>query len=293
MEKNVFTEIRVKYNTLSKNQKTVANYILKNSKKCVRMTLSELGRECNLSETTIIRFINKLDYTSYQAFRLDMAQDIIKDGGTMEDENYDIRQGDSISEVKRKVIRNATSAINDISKLIDDDKLTYVTEMIENAERVMFFGAGGSGVVAMDVYHKFLRCGKNVIHESNSHLAIIHSARLTSKDVLVLISHEGESREVLECAKIAQERGAKVLAVTSYMNSDLAKMADVCIFSSTNDAAYYTEAMVSRLVQLVIMDILVVSYTTRLDAAGARKAIEESDKALEEIKKKKEEENKK
>ena len=73
MAKDLFTEIRVKYNTLSKNQKIVANYILENRDKCVRMTLNELGRECNLSETTIIRFINKLDYKSYQSFRLDMA----------------------------------------------------------------------------------------------------------------------------------------------------------------------------------------------------------------------------
>ena len=288
MEKNVFTEIRVKYNTLSKNQKTVANYILKNSKKCVRMTLSELGKECSLSETTIIRFINKLDYKSYQAFRLDMAQDIIKDGGTMDEENCDIDPGDSIRHVKRKVIRNPSAAIHDISKLIDDNKLISVIEMIEKAERVMFFGAGGSGVIAMDVYHKFLKCGKDVIHENNSHLALIHSAHLTSNDMLVLISHEGESREVLECARLAQSQGAKVLAVTSYMNSDLARMADVCIFSSTNDAAYYTEAMVSRLVQLVIMDILVVAYSTRLDAPEAREALEVSDKALTEMKKRNE-----
>ena len=292
MEKNVFTEIRVKYNTLSKNQKTVANYILKNSKKCVRMTLSELGRECNLSETTIIRFINKLDYTSYQAFRLDMAQDIIKDGGTMEEEDCDIKPGDSISEIKRKVIRNDDSAINDISKLVDNDKLTSVMELIEKSERVMFFGAGGSGVIAMDVYHKFLKCGKNVINENNTHLALIHAAHLTENDALILISHEGESKDVLECARIAQSSGAKVVGVTSYMNSDLAKMADICIFSSTNDAAYYTEAMVSRLVQLVIMDMLVVAYSTRADATGTRRAIEASDKALVEMKLKNDEKEK-
>ena len=171
---------------------------------------------------------------------------------------------------------------------IDDNKLISVIEMIEKAERVMFFGAGGSGVIAMDVYHKFLKCGKDVIHENNSHLALIHSAHLTSNDMLVLISHEGESREVLECARLAQSQGAKVLAVTSSMNSDLARMADVCIFSSTNDAAYYTEAMVSRLVQLVIMDILVVAYSTRLDAPEAREALEVSDKALTEMKKRNE-----
>jgi len=94
---------------------------------------------------------------------------------------------------------------------------------------------------------------------------------------------------VLECARIAQLGGAKVIAITSYMNSDLAKMADVCIFSSTNDAAYYTEAMVSRLVQLVIMDMLVVAYSTRVDEVETRRAIEASDKALIEMKKKNEE----
>ena len=84
----------------------------------------------------------------------------------------------------------------------------------------------------------------------------------------------------------------RVVGVTSYMNSDLAKMADICIFSSTNDAAYYTESMVSRLVQLVIMDMLVVAYSTRADAAGARKAIEASDKALVEMKLKNDEKEK-
>ena len=92
----------------------------------------------------------------------------------MEEEDCDIKPGDSISEIKRKVIRNAASAINDRSKLVDNDKLTSVMELIEKSERVMFFGAGGSGVIAMDVYHKFLKCGKNVINENNTHLALIH-----------------------------------------------------------------------------------------------------------------------
>jgi DNA-binding MurR/RpiR family transcriptional regulator len=123
-----------------------------------------------------------------------------------------------------------------------------------------------------------------VINENNSHIALIHAAHLGKKDLLVLISHEGESKEVIECARLAQMGGAKVVAVTSYMNSDLAKMADISIFSSTNDAAYYTEAMVSRLVQLVIMDMLVVAYSTRLDDTVTREAIEVSDMAVSEMK---------
>ena len=133
MGKDVFTEIRVKYNTLSKNQKIIANYILENRDKCVRMTLRELGTECNLSETTIIRFINKLDYTSYQAFRLDMAQDVMKgsnSSGADGIEKHEIKAGDSVEDIKSKVISIASSAINDINKLVDEKKLSQVTELI-------------------------------------------------------------------------------------------------------------------------------------------------------------------
>lgn len=285
--KDVFTEIRVKYNTLSKNQKIIANYILENKDKCVRMTLRELGTECRLSETTIIRFINKLDYTSYQAFRLDMAQDVMKNTITGADTmggQHDIKAGDSAEDIKNKVIFIASSAINDINKLVDGEKLSRVTELIEKSKKIMFFGAGGSGVIATDVYHKFLRCGLDVINESNTHIALIHAALLTENDLLILISHEGESKEVIECAKLAKRGGATVLGITSYMNSDLAKLADLCIFSSTNDSPYYTDAMVSRLVQLVIMDMLVISLSTRLDDVKTKRAIETSEYAVSEMK---------
>lgn len=288
MGKDLFTEIRVKYNTLSKNQKLVANYILENRNKCVRMTLSELGKECSLSETTIIRFINKLDYTSYQDFRLDMAQDLSRQDVEEREETakdyQEIKSDDSIEEIKQKVISIASSAIFDINKLVDLDRVTDATKLIEKAKRIMFFGAGGSGVIATDVYHKFLRCGKNVINESNSHIALIHASQLTADDLLILISHEGESKEVLECGKLAQKRGAKVLGITSYMNSDLAKLADLCIFSSTNDSAYYTDAMVSRLVQLVIMDMLFIIISTRADEGHVLKAMEASRLATMEMK---------
>ena len=285
--KDVFTEIRVKYNTLSKNQKIIANYILDNKDKCVRMTLRELGNECRLSETTIIRFINKLDYTSYQAFRLDMAQDVMKNNAAIQgngEEQHEIKAGDSPEEIKNKVISIAASAITDINKLVDGQKLAKIAEVIEKSNKIMFFGAGGSGVIATDEYHKFLRCGLDVINESNTHIALIHAALLSENDLLILISHEGESKEVIECAKLAKHSGATVLGITSYMNSDLAKLADLCIFSSTNDSPYYTDDMVSRIVQLVIMDMVVITLSTRIDDVNRKRAIEKSEYAVSEMK---------
>ncbi|MGL4790472.1 MAG: MurR/RpiR family transcriptional regulator, partial [Anaerotignaceae bacterium] len=223
----------------------------------------------------------------------DMAQDLTRtsEPSTEDTTGYkDIKCGDSIEEIKEKVISIANFAITDIGKLVDIESIYKATELIENAKKIMFFGAGGSGVTATDVYHKFLHCGKNVVNESNSHIALIHASQLTKKDLLILISHEGESKEVLECCRLAQNTGAKVLAITSYMNSNLAKKADLCIFSSTNDSPYYRDAMVSRLVQLVIMDMLFIIISTRVDAEETLKALEVSRLATMEMKKNFEEE---
>jgi len=104
-------------------------------------------------------------------------------------------------------------------------------------------------------------------------------------DVVILISHTGESQEVLECAKNAKEKGCKIIGITSYLNSELAKISDVALFSSTYDLEYYTDAMVSRLIQLVILDMIYISVSLKMGEESKR-MIEKSRKAISSAKKK-------
>lgn len=53
----------------------------------------------------------------------------------------------------------------------------------------------------------------------NSHFSLIKTSHLQSDDVVVLISHTGESREVLECAENAKKVGCKIIGITSYLNN--------------------------------------------------------------------------
>lgn len=281
-----FSLIRQNYNLLSDDQKKVANFILSNKERSVLMTISELALECGLSETTVVRFIKKLDYTSFQRFRVEMAQELSEIkvsadsvGLKIEDGYQDIRNDDPIADIKRKVIISASSAIRDMEKLIDEASLENAVGCLLGAKRIMFYGSGGSSVIAMDAHHKFLRLGLTSIYESNSHFAIIRSTHLSSDDVLVLISHTGDSREVLECAQNAREAGCKIIGLTSYVNSELSSVADIVIYSSTNDLAHYTDAMVSRLIQLVVMDMLFIAVSLRAGADG-KAAIEKSRDAI-------------
>ena len=286
MQENLFATIRSKYNTLSKVQKNIADYILNNKLEVVRITISELAKKCNVSEPTVIRFINKLNYSSYQTFRIDMAGELSKETHNASSKDIKIDDGyqnieatDSIDTVKQKVMSSAICAISDLENIINTDDLNKAVNLIFEANSILFYGSGGSSVIAMDAYHKFMRIGKKVSFDLNSHFSLIKTYHLGSNDVIVLISHTGESREVLECAENAKKKGCKIIGITSYLNSALAKTSDVALFSSTYDLKYYTDALVSRLIQLVILDMIFISVSLKM-GDNSTKMIKESRDAI-------------
>lgn len=286
MKDNIFSTIRSKYNTLSKVQKKIADYILINKLDAVHITISELAQKCSVSEPTVIRFINKLDYSSYQKFRIDMASELSKETNKLSSQDIGIYDGyqniepfDNINTVKQKVIGSATCAINDLNNIINTDDLNEAVNIILKSENMLFYGSGGSSVIAMDAYHKFMRIGKKVSFDLNSHFSLIKSSHLGPNDVIILISHTGESREVLECADNAKKKGCTIIGITSYSNSSLAKVSDVVLFSSTYDLKYYTDALVSRLIQLVIIDMIFISVSLKM-GHDSTKMIQESRDAI-------------
>ena len=95
-------------------------------------------------------------------------------------------------------------------------------------------------------------------HSTDYHRQLILASILTENDCAVIISHTGLSHETIEIAKIAKENRAKIIVITSYPLSTLAKMGDVVFISSSEETSYRTESMSSRLSHLVFIDILYV-----------------------------------
>lgn len=266
----LFTEIRTKYNTFSAAQKIIANYVLENSEKVILLTISDLAAACNTSETTILRFLHKLGYNSYQVFRVKMAQDIgMSSNDQLSHTVYEeIITGDDIASIKRKVILSTIASIQDLSQLLSDESIEAALELLFHANRVYFYGAGASASIASDAFHKFSRLGLNCFTTSDSHMISILASHTNEHDIIFYVSHSGESREVLDSSALARACGCKIIAMTSYPHSSAAQMCDVCLLSSTNETKYRSDAMVSRIVQLCIIDILQVALILRMGETG-------------------------
>jgi len=196
LNRNVLAIIRAKYNTLSSSQKVVADYVLNHSNEVMLYTLNELANACGVSETTVLRFLHKINYNSYQIFKISLTQELSKD--TPNTVYEDVGLGDSVEQIMGKIISSTVSSINDSLEVIDSDAVEKFIEKIMSSKKILIIGVGASASIATDMYHKMIKLGLNVVYSNDPHLINILSMNLTPEDFMIVFSHSGESREVLD-----------------------------------------------------------------------------------------------
>lgn len=248
--------IRSKYNTLSASQKSVADYVLENPEKVMVGTLSEVASDIGVSETTVIRFLHKLGFDSYQVFRVNIAQEISPDPTL--DIYEEVTESDSPADVIQKVVGSTSQSILDSLGIISAEQLDRIVRSIRGARKIFLIGMGSSAVQAYDLNHKLLKLGLNSSYSHDPHLINIQAQTLDENDAMVIFSHSGESREILDGARYAKAGGCFIAGVTSYTQSTLASLADAVLFSSSKETSYRSDALTSRIIQLMIVDMIYI-----------------------------------
>ncbi len=81
-------------------------------------------------------------------------------------------------------------------------------------------------MIAYDGMQKFMRINKACTTYSDFHMQKVSAINLNEHDAAVAISYSGETQQVIDCVKIAQSKGAKVIAITKYADSRLSDIAD-------------------------------------------------------------------
>jgi DNA-binding MurR/RpiR family transcriptional regulator len=90
----------------------------------------------------------------------------------------------------------------------------------------------------------------------DSHQQLAMATLLTEKDVVILISNSGNTKEIIDILDIAKKQKAKVIAITRYSKSNLAENADIVLNISTPEISIRSGAMGSRIAMLTVIDIL-------------------------------------
>ncbi len=246
--------------TLSPAEKRVADHVLAHPRSALGDPIAEIARAAQVSQPTVIRFCRSLGCEGLSDFKLRLASGL---SATVPLTHTQVTGDDNTLELGVKVLANTASAILQVRDQLSRDALARAIELLAGAQRVDFFAVGHYGVVANDAQFKFLRFGVPSSSYTDPRLQLLAANVLRATDVVVIISSSGKIDPLLAVADLAHERGAAVVAITA-SQSPLARKADVALIVDHVEDVSTQLPMVSRILHLLVIDILTVGVAMRL-----------------------------
>ncbi len=254
--------IRGSYQRFSDKEKKIADFVLNDPKNIIHLTINQIADELGLAESTIFRFCQRIGFKGFQAFKISLAAEVV---APLKDIHEQIEEGDSVRSVTEKVFRSNINTLEETLQIIDAEAMESASHAIMKARKTEFFGSGGSAMIAMDGYHKFIRLGLLVSMNLDSHMQLMAASQLQDGDVAIVISHSGSTTDVLDILRVLKEKEVTIICVTNFGKSPLSKDADIALYTVSEETDFRSEALSSRIAQLSLIDAL---YTNLMILRG-------------------------
>ncbi len=250
--------------SLSPAEKRVADHVLAHPRAALGDPIADIAKAAQVSQPTVIRFCRSLGCEGLSDFKLRLAGSL---SGTIPVTHAQVTEADTNVELGAKVLGNTASAILQLRDHLNRDTIDRAVALLSAATRVEFYAVGQYGVVAEDAQYKFLRFGFSSGAFTNTRLQLLAAQVLRPTDVVVVISPSGRVDELLAVAEAARARGAAVLAITA-SQSPLAKKADLSLIVDHVEDMATQVPMVSRVLHLLMVDILAVGVAMKRGTAA-------------------------
>jgi DNA-binding MurR/RpiR family transcriptional regulator len=266
-DRTVLATLRGILPDLSPSEARVARAAIEHPAATAASTIGELARQCETSETTVIRLCRTIGFSGYPEFRLALAGAAAARGGD-EYLSGEILPDDSVEQVVRKVAGADAEAISETAKHVSIPALGDAAQAIGAARRIDLYGAGASSFVAQDLQYKLHRIGLLSHTFADPQSAISSAALLQPGDVALGLSHTGTTKDTVRYLEVAREAGATTVAITNHPRAAITRKADIVVTTAARETTFRSGAMASRIAQLTLIDVLFVLVSQqRVDEA--------------------------
>ncbi len=247
--------------TFRPSERTIAEFILAHREQVIRMSISELARDANVGESTVIRFCRAAGFGGYQELKLRLAQDLAQPAHYVHEA---ISFSDTVEELSQKIFQSNRVALDNTSRSLDPKMVEVAAAAAVRAGRIAVYGVVGSFHSAAIASLSLMRLGLAAEAFGEGHLQAMSAASLRAGDLAIGISHTGSTRDVVDAMTIAHDAGATTVAVTNYSPSPITKAADVVLLTASWETPFAGESMGSAIAQLCALDVFSAAVAVQL-----------------------------
>lgn len=254
MEGAVINQICASMDSFFDTEKKIGDYIVRNPKKVVDMTVGELAKECGVSEASVSRFCKRIELKGFHHLKISLARELVdaKDDGEISGHiSVDDMEGSL-----RGILSNKMEELRQTVAMIDSEELKKILDVINNADTVLMAAVGNTIPVAMDGAYKLNQIGIRATSTPIWETELGYSYNLTDKDVVVAISNSGESTGVIQILEAAKSRGAVAISITNNARSSVAELSTYHITTATREKLFLDGYCFSRVSATMVIEII-------------------------------------
>lgn len=212
----------------------IIQYILHNRMEVVNMSIQHLAKQTHTVPNSIMRLMKKLDYEGFTQLKLRLKDELATKETKSQSFQYEIER---------------------TMELTDTRLIQLAGEWMNQSHRILVFGAGAHSYISELIVMNIKPFHKEVTFSEHRHENIAALQHFTKKDVVILLSQSGDTKQTLDLGDYAKKQGARIIGMSHIGESSLSKLADLMLYcyapkeetKGYNTTNFVPMAMISRL----------------------------------------------
>lgn len=256
---------KIKGMSLSKTEKVIAEYLLANQNAIGLRTASSLAMDIGTSDTSIIRFVHRLGYSSYAEFKREMGSRLI------DQYNQSLRSGNKYARTQSavaegnlvdEVVCHAISNLQKTCENLNQSTITKIASVLIQSRIKYVAGFRTSSACAVYMQGKLTYFLPNVFYLGRSESVALSSiVDIGREDCLLLYSFPMYSEVNQSLLELAKDRGAASILITDQVTSPLAAKADIVLPASISGLGFTN----SYIAPMCLSEIILFTVSRQVD----------------------------
>ena len=242
---DIATIIDLHFEELTELEQEIARYFLQAETIQDDLSSQQVTQKLHISQAALTRFAKKCGFTGYREFVFQYQHQASKTD----------THSHKHSPLTKRVLRSYSIMREQTQDLIDEEQLERVAQLIDDAERVYFFGTGSSGLIAREMKLRFMRLGV-VCEALTDQDGFAWTTSIMDENCLVLgFSLSGTTQSVLDSLLDAKDMGAKTILFTSSPSKDCQAYTETVLVASHSQSSYI-QRISAQLPMLILIDLI-------------------------------------
>lgn len=248
---------------LSKNERILADYILKHPEDVLKMSSKDLGKECFVSTVTVYRLCDKLGLSGFSDLKIKITSSLDDYRKSNEDFNFDfpVNQFQTHYEIIQKIKEDYEQTLNLTANLFSLDQLRLIASAMEKAQIIDVYTSAGNINFALNFQFQMQEIGIQVNVPVDEYQQRLIAASSNENHLAIIITFGGRGILSDILPRILHKVKTPIVLISSYDYTFKDFDPDYQLYISSYENHYKKISSFStRLSILYILDVLYTCY---------------------------------